>query len=342
MTLYQDSNGLYLAKNSGIHIDTIQALQSDYFSAPTNKYGAALYDDSLGGTSFYKCNFSEGVVPIFLGPDSSGNEFHSCFGFENYTGEAVQELNAPFVVIADGSYNDVFIDLLPVGQIQLFNVTNGANISLTMNSTRSISNLGQSYYTPNNLIWLYNEQPGATANNVIVDPFGFDETNNGKIAFTTGGFGSWAQFSGTQIAQFAQLPSVMLPQNGQAVSLPNGLNLSTSPISQAEMLRSSQFGAYTFQETDSGSTITSGSSPTTVTWTIPNTISPTNTQAWSVWLIVQNGSTITVAPASGATLLEGGTSVSSVTLTKDVPYQLICPINATGTTAQCYIIKQLN
>lgn len=344
MNVYQDSNGLYMSQNSGLHFNFIQVSESDFNTLPANQYGSALFNNAFGGSEFNEFNFSSGVVPIFLGPSSAGNTFRAGVTFQNMSDETALEFNPPSVILSDSHGSTEFYEYQNTGQIQDFSVTT-ARPQTVNNWGRAIIDTGVAYFAPNNIQWFYTEQ-SASAQNVTIGPFGFPAQGIGAVIFTTGAGGSWAEYTPADISIFSAGRNTLLPaQANQPLLIPGGIKLATSPLLQAETMRFPLLGtganAYTFKEADSMGFFTS-SAGSAATWTVPNNLNPSNGQVWWAFLENDNGAVpITLKAGSGTTVTQSGSTISGagVTLTAQFVYFLMCPVNPTGTTASCFLSR---
>lgn len=340
-TLYTDSNGIYLASSAGMHFRTFQVSQTDFFTIPGNEYGAAIYDDSKGGSEFFEDTFSFGVVPIILGPDAKGNSFITNFITQNFSGGSQLEFDPASVLMVDGSTNNKFVDLTAPSLVEYFDVAGAGAPEFSVQNPNPFINTGTAFYAPRNNIWAYTEMVNTQTENISVQPFGifFPQTATGNFIYTVGNGGSWLQYTTQQTAQIASSQNVMITDNGaEPIVMPQGVSLASSVLTSFKTPRVALTASYSFMELDSGTTFTnSGSIP--ITLTIPNNINSENpsTEVWKVGITNGSGNAITVVPGSGTTLYQSGSSTSTVTLTENVPYELSCPFNGGGTSAVCYL-----
>lgn len=336
-TLSSDANGFYLPEASGFHCLTCIGRQTNFLGYPSAEFGFSLFDDSRGGTDFKDCNIGFGVAPIFLGPDSASNQFRTCATSQNISNESALEINAASVIIADNANTVLLDDFIANGQIQAFKSTSAVVQYIDLIKQFPAENSGVAWYAPNTCAWFYSFVTGATAQRIVRNPMGIEQNACDDVAFTTGGSGSWTEYPQWMQAALAEDHNVYLPEQANLpVTIPSGLYMVGSTIQSAESQRTPFSTSFSFAETDSAAFFTASVSGAT-TVTIPNTISPTNTQNWHVLIVNPTVSTVTVEPAAGATMYYGGSSVASEALTQNEVYQLDCPSNSNGTSAVCYL-----
>jgi len=348
LNFFMDSNGIKTSDtNCGLHLTDSQIKADDNYPAAGNHYGAAIYHGCSGQSYFVDNVWNGGIAPIMADPNSAAFYFggpDSAF-FNNFP-VGSGELNVASAIMMDASDKTIFTNYAgAMGQFEFFNV-NETNPNFQLISIPLGNNSNQGFYAPNNMIWAYTEVVTTSTNRIGIAPFsqGTNSSPVNALAFTAGGTGSWKEFTLQQLATISLSDNPALCNNTQHPCLfPQGFNLATGGLYEAEWPVMGLAANYTFAETDAGTDfdITVNS----VTLTIPSTICSNvsqafNNTAWRVRFTERNA-------VSGASLTWGGnptvyqsgqTITSPFTPIMNHQYELDCYRNATGTAPFLYLV----
>lgn len=357
LTFYEDSNGFFLGPLAGVQVSGLTVSADDYTPNIADHFGAGLFTDSVGGTSFTNSTVSYGAGTIVIGPDGANNNFR----FISTLGASAAnttEWNSPAVLSVDGATNTVLNNHEFGGQVQFFAVTSGiagtlrfqgSNTQAGITDNTVFGQFAQTEYAPNNTYWFYTEQPNAQTSAVAKGASLKNENPVGnpfELTFTTGGGASqgWAALNPTQIAVLSQQMNTVIGLYGQPYGFSQGVSLLTGPLAQAENPYVNLQASYQFAEQDSNTDFDLTGSAN-ITLTIPltlaqNSVMSATQSTWHVRLFNRDASgTVSVSAPTGVTLYSAGSSVTSVTLSDLFKYDLDCIRNTTGVLPICFIGK---
>lgn len=361
LTFQQDSNGFLAIGNAGVQIDNLTVSQDDanYFGVISNHYGCGQLVDGSGGSGYWHNGIGYGAANVCEGPDAANNQWRILVTVGVAAGGSI-ELNSPAFLAMDGAQNTIISDSNFGGQMQFFLLNAGSNTQTSILQNLPASQASQTIYAPNNTYWFYSEVTSNTGFMNLDLPYKNSNTPNLNTGlsgsspyvatFTTGGSGSWQQFTAAQIARLSRTMSPRIPSNSGTVQAPVqpmepwGLDLNTGPLTADEDCREAYTASATLHESDTGCAIyiaSTGAGTTTITLGSDVGINSSSAYFSGVFklpfIAAHSTQTVQLVMTSG-TLFEGGGATSgTVTLTNNIPYSVRCPANVGGATPFCFL-----